>query len=251
MCIIQDNVEDKMGKIYDQAVLTIVVASGRDSNAGLPGVRQGTRKIQQDTLDLPHINHISLTEPQHFDQQHYLRDLIWKTRAWTFQDQMLSQRCLIFSEEQVYWMFQGGNWREDTHLGVPAPLQYLLQQDDMRLDANHGYPGKGLSILEGLGNYGPTYDAIVQDYAARKICQGSDIFNAIQGVLSVITLKTGQELIWGLPTLDFETSLCWDGTIDGVRNVFRPDGVPETFQVGRGLHGGPGLWFPGRSLASV
>ena len=52
LCIKQDDKEDKkkqitnMSSIYGAAVLTIVAGAGSSVNAGLPGVRLGTRGVK-------------------------------------------------------------------------------------------------------------------------------------------------------------------------------------------------------------
>jgi hypothetical protein len=74
----------------------------------------------------------------------------------------------------------------------------------MRLEVNQDYPGRDPSRLEGLGNNGPIYREIVRHYTARKMSEESDILNAIQGILSIISLNTGQEFLWGLPTFQAE-----------------------------------------------
>jgi hypothetical protein len=53
LCIVQDDKDVKrsqiatMNQIYQGAYATIIAASGNDANAGLPGVRSGTRRWLQ------------------------------------------------------------------------------------------------------------------------------------------------------------------------------------------------------------
>ena len=56
LCIIQKNDLDKkdqirnMSKIYGCSIITIIAASGSDSNAGLPGIRDCTRFYEQQEI---------------------------------------------------------------------------------------------------------------------------------------------------------------------------------------------------------
>ena len=58
LCLLQDNELDMlqgihhMDIIYRGAVLTIIAATGSDANTGLPGVRDGSRRLDQPTEDV-------------------------------------------------------------------------------------------------------------------------------------------------------------------------------------------------------
>ena len=77
--------EDKIGlisfmdMIYDRAFLTIIAATGRDSEAGLPGLHNSTRRKKQTVEELNPELHV--TCPRHLadalDQSYYER------RGWT------------------------------------------------------------------------------------------------------------------------------------------------------------------------
>ena len=85
ICIVQDDVENKkdaianMDAVYNHALLTIVAASGHDANAGLPGVRQGTRTFhQQPVLLEPGFRMIAVGKGVEA-----MNDSVYSTRAWT------------------------------------------------------------------------------------------------------------------------------------------------------------------------
>jgi hypothetical protein len=58
LCLRQDDREDMMDGIqhmdliYEGAVLTIIAATGKDNNAGLPGLHPGTRRLVQLSQDI-------------------------------------------------------------------------------------------------------------------------------------------------------------------------------------------------------
>jgi hypothetical protein len=88
LCIIQDDVGEggskmdaisKMDIVYGAAYLTIMAATGGDANAGLPGLRPGTRKITQPVEQL--LPGLRLAyRAKHHD---YIESAIYYTRAWT------------------------------------------------------------------------------------------------------------------------------------------------------------------------
>ena len=96
LCIKQDDVDDKarfvprMHEIYGSAELTIIAAAGVDADAGLPGIRPETRKIQQKVVILEGIAMMESLDPQ--PAAHSLKgSTSYNTRAWCFQE-----RCAIY-----------------------------------------------------------------------------------------------------------------------------------------------------------
>jgi len=106
LCILQDpECEDKkvqlpyMNRIYSSSVLTIAAAYGEGADAGLPGVRPNSRKRIQ---HIEIIQGISLANrPWSFAKS--VTDSTWNTRAWTFQERILSSRMLFITEQQIFF----------------------------------------------------------------------------------------------------------------------------------------------------
>jgi hypothetical protein len=144
LCITQDDAEHKardmahMDVVYNKAFATVVAIHGASADAGLPGARPGARPprrietlvVEAGSRDLDYgpdggdsnekvTLHLVATPPLlHFA----LEASRWDTRGWTFQERLLSRRCLYFSEHYVY--FQCG--RHDKVLsecGVNGPVR--------------------------------------------------------------------------------------------------------------------------------
>lgn len=88
LCIIQDDDGDKGSKydaiskmdlVYGAAYLTIIAASGTDANAGLPGLRPGTRGIAQPVEEIaPGFRLVFKTK-----SGDYMSSSAYHTRGWT------------------------------------------------------------------------------------------------------------------------------------------------------------------------
>jgi len=96
-----------MDDIYERSEVTIVALHRQDDEGGLPGVSTVSR-IPQQYYETSKGSLISSCPP--------IRTLIekstWNTRAWTYQEARLSQRCLFFSEHQVYFVCNQCTWSE-------------------------------------------------------------------------------------------------------------------------------------------
>ncbi|KAF5009983.1 hypothetical protein FDECE_3844 [Fusarium decemcellulare] len=126
LCITQDDSEDKaaiiskMGTIYGNAAFTIMASTNSNPTDGLPGVgvprsrEQIVEKVQGMTLG------VALHDAR---QRHAeIEDGLWNSRAWTFQERVLSQRAVFFTSSQMCFVSPQGAAFEDT---VPvADLRY-------------------------------------------------------------------------------------------------------------------------------
>ncbi|KAF2733797.1 heterokaryon incompatibility, partial [Polyplosphaeria fusca] len=109
-CIDQSNPQQfkeeikRMDLIYRDSVLTIVDATGADPHGGLPGVRQGSRSPYQPSITLKGIELVSTMRRPEWD----IKISPWNTRAWTYQESLLSLKKLVFTPEQLYFQCRAG-----------------------------------------------------------------------------------------------------------------------------------------------
>jgi hypothetical protein len=87
----------KMDVIYQNAALTIIACAGYDSDYGLPGVSVRKRQPQAYSVDEDGTV-TTLDNPQVEIQRSN-----WSSRAWTYQEGLLSQRRLVFTDRQVFF----------------------------------------------------------------------------------------------------------------------------------------------------
>jgi hypothetical protein len=92
-----------MGRIYGGSMPSLVAAHGVDANADLPGTLLGSRHILQHFATFEKQNNrvaLMTGQPLYEDMMNVS---VWNTRGWTFQEKLLSRRCLIFTTEQTYF----------------------------------------------------------------------------------------------------------------------------------------------------
>ena len=187
----------QMDQIYSGADLTIVAAAGDDKFYGLPGVSE-TPRIKKSSLQLLEGTVFS-TGPD--PCKHVSGHSPWSKRAWTFQEGVLSNRLLVFTDYQMSFYCQRTSWMEA--LGGP---QYADQQvvdwdswpvrtslwdpDDLR-----GKPGEHL-----LEHPVEVFKTLVQQYSRRSLSYQDDALNAVFGVLKSLANRDDPVLsLGGLP----------------------------------------------------
>ncbi|VUC36694.1 unnamed protein product [Clonostachys rosea] len=85
LCLVQNDPEDLqhgtsvMDLIYEQSIICIVAAGGKDANAGLRGVGSGSRETSQTIAEIePGLRLAVYTDPCYL-----LEDTVYSSRAWT------------------------------------------------------------------------------------------------------------------------------------------------------------------------
>lgn len=117
LCIIQDDLSnkrehiDQMAAIYNAAMITIVACTATSANDPLPGVQPDTPVIKDPITRQQGIlftgENPSLLVSTLFQTSH-------SKRAWTFQEVLLSRRCLYFFEGEVMIQCQKSLLKERT-----------------------------------------------------------------------------------------------------------------------------------------
>lgn len=224
LCIIQDDDEHKMSQIYridqiyTESFLTIVAAyqvpTDQDEPcSGLPGIRPHSRQVRQ------HVRKVGgLTVSVPLDTLgEVLETTRWDTRAWTFQEQKMSQRALHFTDAQVYFQCSHGVFCEDSiGEGADAGAKIYggsnlwnntseqVTDDPAGLAARLSrkpYSSGARAVM--------AFQILTADYCGRSLSFPGDILNAFQGVQNVleVSLKTG--FWYGLPEAYLDRALLW------------------------------------------
>ena len=210
ICIKQDDQStrqaeiENMDIIYGGAELTIIAASGSHADAGLPGIRNDSRRVTQH-VEMVRGRRLMASMPSPGYEANFSP---WGSRAWTLQEHGLSHRRLFFTESQVYFQCRTTYFYEDLVSEIPGNVKVInfpdikppwasINQHDF--DRTDGFP---------------TYEDIVRVFTRRKLTFGSDALNACAGLFKVdekrrSLLGQSTTFLFGLPYEIFTQALCW------------------------------------------
>jgi hypothetical protein len=195
-CINQDDHEEKqraianMDSIYEAAAMTIIAAAAPDFPPGLPGIsrergmlKQPTARVGQRTWTstLPHLSAA-------------ISSSAWKTRGWTYQEVVLSTRCLYFTDVQVYFVCQCATACESLSVLPNTDLQSL------GASTSRSYPFETDLTTTSRRPLRMGLSRFFQDlynYKSRNLTYDSDSLNAFQGILE----RSGFKTVWGIPVV--------------------------------------------------
>lgn len=217
LCIVQNSARSwklnafNMNLIYGHAALTICAADGQDSTEGLRAMHRKKRNAGQHTAEIAPGIQLMLTKPP----ESAIRRSTWASRAWTFQERLLSPRALIFVDGRVYFQCrstgmsedfvadkEGAGWSLDL---VDAPLQILRQVDT-----------KPLWV----------YMKAVELYTRRLLSHKEDILAAFSGTCRMLEARMSGPFVFGLPTSHFDLALLWQSERPATRRL-----IPEKEKV--------------------
>ena len=220
LCIMQDVDDDEkhhqiaaMDWLYSKAVLTIIAADGLNSMDGLHGVRADSRSIKQDSVEVaPDIRLLTpIQVPQDLDTT------VWNSRAWTFQERLLSKRLLIFKSGQMTWHCRGAIAHEDmpaADTGAPyKPLRWLTLRKqylagDGKIDGSIMiFPDQSTHIVR--SETFKQYAKLLTQYTHRQMTNDGDILNALGGLLHIFRQFFKFPMKYGLPEILFDVALLW------------------------------------------
>lgn len=160
-----------MDLIYERAYAIIVSSDGRNAGFGLLGVRAPSRNRQPSAV-VGNQLFVSTLPPI----SSALSGSVWTTRGWTYQEAILSRRCLFFTKLQVYFVCAAMTCCEAVVSGVDDTTLSSPSTSNI-LDAN---------IFEDR-TVGPQLRKFMQHvklFNNRNFTYERDALDAFRGVLS-------------------------------------------------------------------
>jgi hypothetical protein len=226
-CINQQCEEEKstqlqaMDLIYKNSEVTIIAAAGQDPSYGLPGVGRQHRSGPVYPRIGTHTLVSALKGPTYL-----INSSKWITRAWTFQEALLSRRRVVFTDEQVYYECYGMCCCEV----LDVPLRELHTKNMQRFRKRY-CNGQKIGIFpRGVGTAPWEVLHRIEEYSDKFLTKESDILKGMLGIFSAFKSNDNSAShFWGVPLLSqpskregdidlFQTSsvgglllgMCWD-----------------------------------------
>lgn len=214
LCIVQDDPTLKddligaMDLIYGGAYFTIVVATRTSpkENYSIPGVNGQQRRVPQLTAEVDGLE-VVVALPTYEDA---LQSSVWSTRGWTFQEGILSKRCLIFTDFQMYFRCAHDSRCEDVEAEGSEIFDYhaakpAARQGQLDYITNDGFLKK---VSENTSFH--EYALLASAYSSRKLTFETDILNAFRGIMQGISsFVSPSGFYMGLPMDHFDAALLW------------------------------------------
>jgi hypothetical protein len=252
LCIIQDDPEDwmvesvKMSEVYNNAILNIAATGTPNSSAGLfrerihgQGFRDlvhsksGTLKKALETIEIPisggaapifsRVSHDRSHEVLYGDMEYFrtpMEPLL--SRAWVFQERLLSRRTLHFGGSEILWECRSDCFCEcsrisDAHVLSARNLNLAaLDQEDSdapMMDKTTRFIRlkKVLfhDVCAGRSSALDFWLRVVEEYSFLYLSQERDRPFALAGIAEQIHQLTGDVYLAGLWLSDLPRALVW------------------------------------------
>jgi len=116
----------------------------------------------------------------------------WSTRGWTFQERILSRRCVVFAGGRIYLQCWENNY------------------DDFNMSWSSDWCKTPFCVVQKLED-SPIwfYTSYIELYTGRNLTEPTDILKAFNGVSRVIEEHMSAPFLFGLPGSHFDFALLW------------------------------------------
>lgn len=212
LCIVQDDdlvkhdLISEMASIYNHALATIVAASGENAGCGLPGVRQNSR-VLQNLATIPGAN-IHVMERKPLDS--FMDNSTYNTRGWTFQERLLSRRCLYFTDTQVFFECQEHSFSEGRPGALVEASSHDIRDSSFHSLINSNLIDLGNPLASKEDRQMLRYSKIVEEYCHKKFTFVDDILDAFSGIEAALEHLCSWTMVYGLPEQLLDHSLLWE-----------------------------------------
>ncbi|KAJ0426787.1 heterokaryon incompatibility protein-domain-containing protein [Aspergillus carlsbadensis] len=193
LCIMQDDPDDlknqieAMGEIYSSAQIVLVAAYGDSMEYGIPGVGQPRKARLQRSVDILDMRLTNLVRDIEDDPLS-----LWDTRGWTYQEAVLSNRRLYFSNTRAFFECERVVCHED---------QFNVEE------VRHELHTTRLTLPEDKSRF-ESFARHLMHYTSRNLTYRADAYKALYGI-SKSFYHGISEFVYGLPIVDFDRALLW------------------------------------------
>jgi hypothetical protein len=235
LCIIQDNARDweiesgQMASIYSNSYLTIAATKSSNGHGGLFSRTYDT-KVSGTTPDgedycvyfrerIDH--HLDMVEPGHESRNPTAKYYPLVTRAWCYQERMLSTRVLHFGHHELFFECKTGiececGWIQYHGVGsaTTAPL-FKMEYADALSDYDE-YDEYDVAYMARL------WRTVVICYSAFHITKSSDRLPAIGSLAKQMASRRDSRYLAGLWEETINNDLIWWTSLESSDKLPRP-----------------------------
>jgi Heterokaryon incompatibility protein (HET) len=202
--VLQEQV-DLMDRIYENSLITLITATCDSAQEPIPGLQRNSRlKSSVDVVLEGRLMKGMCTQTVHsFDGA-------WQKRGWTFQEWLLSRRCLIFSHNQIMFRCHESSGLESFTPPVSSSLSGAGPMSHFWADprcTSVTLPRKPLGNPH--WNF-QTYAELVRDYSFRTLTYDSDVLHAFTGIMRKLERSCGMSFAEGFPRTDLLRALLFN-----------------------------------------
>jgi Heterokaryon incompatibility protein (HET) len=189
---------ERMGSIYRHAHVTIIDASNPNADGSLDGVGR-SRIFRQHSERIGNMELLtSIPCPKNM-----FRDSFWSQRGWTFQEGLMSRRCIAFGPEQVTYECAEETWCESM-------IEPNADAGQLKSD----YPASAFALrdpfLDETTDPITLYWSLVQEYTGRDLTHASDSLRAFDGFVEFFSTSRGMSFLSGVPCHpNLQLNLLW------------------------------------------
>ncbi len=220
LCIIQDDVRDweiessRMAAIFSNAHLTLVAATGSSCKESFLH-----REISGPTCTVPTTfnrgeklieGQYSLRFRRRWGTSDKMADISgsrWLTRGWTFQEERLARRVLIFGEKKFFFDCKTVERAEDSDACAPRP-GWVKSVSEVLLE-NHQLDRGEVSAGSDKNLLWEHWQILCSHYSYRELTFPSDKLPAISGIASNFAAKSHSQYLAGLWQDNLVHDLFW------------------------------------------
>jgi hypothetical protein len=217
LCIIQDDIRDwqiessRMADIFSNAYLTLVAGSALSCNDSFlsrdrPGVSctvplKITSEVRIEGQFSLRLRRRWATSGS--DKMGEISGSRWVTRGWTFQEERLARRVLMFGESKFFLDCRTFERSEDTDMLKLRPAWVTSLVKIATVD--QGFNGENTEIASS----GDNWQTLCSHYAYRELTFPEDKLPAISGIASNIAKKVQSDYLAGLWRNNLVHDLFW------------------------------------------
>lgn len=198
LCIIQDDEDDwrkegsQMAEIYRGSFLTIAATKAVNSSQGLYTDTTCHRSVS--------LNHsrfqcqVREKVPHDLNNRDELSPLL--SRAWVFQERILSHRLVHFASTELWWECMGSTTCECCRISGGVYAGFEKRHLDVEEEFDEAFVGE-------------TWRCLVSDYSFKQLTYQKDILPAIQGLAKRMYTTRRSEYLGGLWRDSLMKDLVW------------------------------------------